>query len=184
MTASRLPVIFRMMFVVVALTLLAITKETHSLQDNNIAMGGHVWQSSLYLKADPQRAIDGNRASHWKQKSCTHTKRDMKPWWRLDLQKMYKINTVTITNRKDCCHKRINGAEIRIGDSLNDNGNANPRCTVIVSIRAGVSKTFACNGMTGRYVNIVIPGRQEYLTLCEVEVDGEEFNEDSSEIAC
>ena len=27
--------------------------------------------------------------------------------------------------------------------------------------------------MEGRYVNIVIPGRKEYLTLCEVEVNGE-----------
>ena len=27
--------------------------------------------------------------------------------------------------------------------------------------------------MEGRYVNIVIPGRKEHLTLCEVEVSGE-----------
>lgn len=29
-----------------------------------------------------------------------------------------------------------------------------------------------CNGMEGRYVNIVIPGRKKHLTPCEVEVDG------------
>lgn len=44
---------------------------------------------------------------------------------------------------------------------------------MISSIPAGISKTFVCNGMEGRYVNIVIPGRKEYLTLCEVEVHGE-----------
>ena len=27
--------------------------------------------------------------------------------------------------------------------------------------------------MEGRYLNIVIPGRREYLTLCEVEVTGQ-----------
>ncbi|XP_062278424.1 uncharacterized protein LOC133983374 [Scomber scombrus] len=140
----------------------------------NIARGGKVTQSTLYGKAVPERAIDGNRASNWGQGSCTHTQKNLKPWWRLDLQKLYKINTVTITNRKDCCQNRINGAEIRIGNSLSDNGNANPRCTVISSIPAGTSKTFQCNGMVGRYVNIVIPGRKEYLTLCEVEVYGEE----------
>ncbi|XP_053183585.1 uncharacterized protein LOC128366843 [Scomber japonicus] len=139
----------------------------------NIARGGKVTQSTLYGKAVPERAIDGNRASNWGQGSCTHTQKNLKPWWRLDLQKLYKINTVTITNRKDCCHDRINGAEIRIGNSLSDNGNANPRCTVISSIPAGKTKTFHCNGMVGRYVNIVIPGRREYLTLCEVEVHGE-----------
>ena len=44
---------------------------------------------------------------------------------------------------------------------------------MISSISGGTTKTFACNGMEGRYVNIVIPGRREYLTLCEVEVNGE-----------
>uniref|UniRef100_UPI003AAE69FF uncharacterized protein n=1 Tax=Centroberyx gerrardi TaxID=166262 RepID=UPI003AAE69FF len=140
---------------------------------NNIAVGGNVTQSSVYDNAVPERAIDGNRASHLAQDSCTHTQADFKPWWRLDLLKSYKVNYVTITNREDCCPERINGAEIRIGDSLNDNGNTNPRCVLISSIPAVTSQTFKCNGMEGRYVNIVIPGRNEYLTLCEVEVYGE-----------
>uniref|UniRef100_A0A8C9ZKR4 F5/8 type C domain-containing protein n=1 Tax=Sander lucioperca TaxID=283035 RepID=A0A8C9ZKR4_SANLU len=129
--------------------------------------------SSQYGNAVPERAIDGNRASDWAEGSCTHTNNDLKPWWRLDLLKTYQINTVTITNRGDCCPERINGAEIRIGNSLNDNGNDNPRCAVISSIKAGTSQNFVCNGMDGRYVNIVIPGRREYLTLCEVEVTGQ-----------
>ena len=84
-------------------------------------------QSSLYEKEVPERAIDGNRASNLREGSCTHTNYDLKPWWRLDLLKTYQINTVTITNRGDCCPERISGAEIRIGDSLNDKGNGNPR---------------------------------------------------------
>ncbi|XP_057690742.1 fucolectin-like [Corythoichthys intestinalis] len=176
---------FRMAILAMVITLLALTVEISSLKDkSNIAMGAKVWQSSWYGNAGPQRAIDGNRASNWAQKSCACTKKDMKPWWRLDLQKTYKINTVTITNRRDCCPNRINGAELRIGDSLDDNGNANPRCTVIVSIPAGATKTFQCNGMEGRYVNIVIPGRREYLTLCEVEVHGEETSVDTNGDAC
>ncbi|XP_039649988.1 uncharacterized protein LOC120555387 [Perca fluviatilis] len=139
----------------------------------NIAQLGTVMQSSVFDIGVPELAIDGNRASVWAQGSCSHTLNDFKPWWRLDLLKTYKINTVTITNRRDAVHERINGAEIRIGNSLNDNGNDNPRCAVISSIAAGASKTFVCNEMEGRYVNIVIPGRQEYLTLCEVEVTGQ-----------
>ncbi|KAM6995398.1 uncharacterized protein LKV04_007615 [Tautogolabrus adspersus] len=141
--------------------------------DTNIARSGTVTQSSLFEDAVPERAVDGNRASNWGQGSCTHTHNDTTSWWRLDLQKRYKITSVTITNRRDCCHDRINGAEIRIGDSLDDNGNTNPRCTVISKIGAGVSKTFQCNGMQGRYVNIVLPNKNQYLTLCEVEVAGE-----------
>ncbi|XP_028281488.1 uncharacterized protein LOC114448621 isoform X2 [Parambassis ranga] len=134
----------------------------------NIARGGRVTQSSQF--GDPKLAIDGNQGSIWGDGICTHTGYDQNPWWRLDLMDVYKINTITIINRRDCCHERLNGAEIRIGNSLNDNGNANPRCAVITTILAGATVTFECNGMEGRYVNIVIPGRKEYLTLCEVEV--------------
>ncbi|XP_039662041.1 uncharacterized protein LOC120562390 isoform X2 [Perca fluviatilis] len=157
----------------VVFVLLAVLGQTSATFDTNIARGGKVIQSSLYGNAVPERAIDGNRASNLGQGSCSVTRTDFKPWWRLDLVKTYQINTVTITNRRDCCAGRINGAEIRIGNSLNDNGNGNPRCAVISSIKAGTSQTFVCNGMEGRYLNIVIPGRREYLTLCEVEVTGQ-----------
>ncbi|XP_049895815.1 uncharacterized protein LOC126387321, partial [Epinephelus moara] len=139
----------------------------------NIARHGKATQSSVGWNGPPENAIDGNRASIYEQGSCTHTQGQTNPWWRLDLLRTYKINTVTITNRGDCCHDRLNGAEIRIGNSLNDNGNANPRCASINSIPAGTSQTFVCNEMEGQYVNIVIPGRTEYLTLCEVEVTGQ-----------
>ena len=44
---------------------------------------------------------------------------------------------------------------------------------MIQHIGAGATKTYNCGGMTGRYVNIVIPGKSEYLTLAEVEVYGQ-----------
>ncbi|KAI9515416.1 hypothetical protein NQZ68_026150 [Dissostichus eleginoides] len=139
----------------------------------NLALQGKASQSSLYnFESIAYNAIDGNRASAWGQGSCTHTKADFNPWWRLDLGKTHKIYSVNITNTLDSVPQRLNGAEIRIGDSLENNGNNNPRCAVISSIPAGFTETFQCNGMDGRYVNIVIPGINEYLTLCEVEVYG------------
>ncbi|KAL0166467.1 hypothetical protein M9458_038311, partial [Cirrhinus mrigala] len=36
-----------------------------------------------------------------------------------------KIPGGDITNRGDCCPERINGAQIRIGNSLENNGNNN-----------------------------------------------------------
>ena len=57
----------------------------------------------------------------------THTQLRFKPWWRLDLLNVYKVSYIRITNRGDCCAKRLNGAEIRIGNSLRDHGNLNPR---------------------------------------------------------
>ncbi|XP_026226610.1 fucolectin-4-like [Anabas testudineus] len=137
----------------------------------NLALQGKATQSSLHGIGIPYNAIDGNRASNWEQASCSHTNYDFSPWWRLDLRKTHKVFSVSLTNR-DVVSERLNGPEIRIGDSLDNNGNNNPRCAVISSIPAGLTQSFQCNGMDGRYVNIVIPGRAEYLTLCEVEVYG------------
>ncbi|XP_031135293.1 fucolectin-5-like isoform X1 [Sander lucioperca] len=138
----------------------------------NLAVQGKASQSSLYSNGIAYNAIDGNRDGIWSQGSCTHTKNDFNPWWRLDLGKTHRVFSVNITNTVDSIPQRLNGAEIRIGDSLDNKGNNNPRCAVISSISPGFTETFQCNGMDGRYVNIVIPGRSEYLTLCEVEVYG------------
>ncbi|KAL0189949.1 hypothetical protein M9458_017048, partial [Cirrhinus mrigala] len=91
----------------------------------------------------------------------------------LDLRDVYKISKVVITNRNDCCAEQINGAEIRIGNSLENNGNDNPICAVIPAIPAGESYNYSCGGMEGRYVNLIIPGDMKILTLCEVEVYGQ-----------
>jgi len=144
----------------------------------NLALQGKASQSSLYsYLGNAYNAIDGNRANKYESGSCTFTKSELNPWWRLDLQKTHKVFSVKITNR-NVYSERLNGAEIRIGDALANNGNTNPRCAVITSIPAGSTQTFKCvtndgtEGMNGRYVNIVIPGKRQYLTLCEVEVYG------------
>ncbi|XP_051263507.1 fucolectin-7 [Dicentrarchus labrax] len=137
----------------------------------NLALQGKATQSSLYEFGIAYNAIDGNQANNWIKASCSHTNKEMNPWWRLDLRKTHRVFSVKVTNR-DSYEQRINGAEIRIGDSLDNNGNNNHRCAVITSIPASATTEFQCNGMDGRYVNIVIPGKEEYLTLCEVEVYG------------
>ncbi|TNN56659.1 Fucolectin [Liparis tanakae] len=139
----------------------------------NLALGGQATQSSLpFVFSNASNAIDGNRAAGVKQASCTQTKSEMNPWWRLDLGRTHRVFSINITNNLDSLPQRLNGAEIRIGDSLLNNGNDNPRCAVISSIPGGFTADFQCGGMDGRYVNVVIPGRIEHLMLCEVEVYG------------
>ncbi len=41
------------------------------------------------------------------------------------MKEVHKVTRVIITNRGDCCEKRIVGAQIRIGNSLENNGNNN-----------------------------------------------------------
>ncbi|XP_062421540.1 uncharacterized protein si:ch211-215k15.4 [Pungitius pungitius] len=136
----------------------------------NLALGGKASQSSLFTFGSAFNAIDGNPGSKWEDGSCSHTKNDVNPWWRLDLRRTHKVFSVKVTNRQEES-ERLDGAEIRIGDSLANFGNDNARCAVISSIPSGGVSEFQCNGMDGRYVNVVIPG-EEFLSLCEVEVYG------------
>nr|XP_055055528.1 fucolectin-1-like [Misgurnus anguillicaudatus] len=135
----------------------------------NLARKGTATQSSTYFSRQAKNAIDGVRYGSVTT-YCSTTSSELSPWWRLDLQVNYEINTVIITARSDCCIDQITGAEIRIGNSLENNGNNNPICAVFSSLQIGTSAIFTCNGFKGRYVNVVITGRNSYLTLCEVEV--------------
>uniref|UniRef100_A0A8C1JNS7 Fucolectin tachylectin-4 pentraxin-1 domain-containing protein n=1 Tax=Cyprinus carpio TaxID=7962 RepID=A0A8C1JNS7_CYPCA len=139
----------------------------------NLATGRTVTQSSTFGTWVGEQAIDFNPGFIQPSSSCSSTTAQTNPWWRVDLHYIYRVSSVVITNRLDCCPERIDGAEIRIGNSLENNGNNNPICAVISSIPAGVSSTYICNDMDGRYVNLFLPGDSRFLTLCEVEVYGE-----------
>ncbi|KTF77578.1 hypothetical protein cypCar_00048041 [Cyprinus carpio] len=93
----------------------------------NLALKGTAVQSSTYKSCGAANAIDGIRYAPGEATSCSHTGYQLNPWWRLDLLDYYYIYKVTITNRADCCPERMTGVEIRIGNSLENNGNNNPR---------------------------------------------------------
>ncbi|XP_050970699.1 uncharacterized protein LOC127168151 isoform X2 [Labeo rohita] len=140
---------------------------------DNLATGRNVTQSSTYGNWSAEHAIDFNPGFRKSWSACSSTAGGTNPWWRLDLSSVYRVRRVVVTNRLDCCPQRINGTEIRIGNSLENNGNNNPICAVISSVPGGVSSTYVCNNMEGRYVNLLLPGDSKILTLCEVEVYGE-----------
>nr|XP_023837701.1 uncharacterized protein LOC111960044 [Salvelinus alpinus] len=93
----------------------------------NVALKGVAAQSSLYGIGEASNAIDGNREPEYNKRSCSHTQDDTNPWWRVDLLDLYRVTAVTITNRGDVVPERLDGAEIRIGNSLENNGINNPR---------------------------------------------------------
>ncbi|XP_058636568.1 uncharacterized protein LOC131543342 [Onychostoma macrolepis] len=147
--------------------------EVYRYLGGNRAVDGATTQSSTSGNWISERAIDGNRGLQQLNTGCSSTLSETNPWWRLDLLHIYRVSEVVITNRKDCCAEQINRAEIRIGNSLENNGSNNPICAVIPAIPAGESYSYSCGGMEGRYVNLIIPGDMKTLTLCEVEVFGE-----------
>ncbi|XP_073667854.1 uncharacterized protein [Paramisgurnus dabryanus] len=137
------------------------SQSSPSTQDN-LALRGQAIQSSTYRVA--ANAIDSLPYT------CIRTLQSDNPWWRVDLLHSYIISRVVITNRKDCCGGRLSGAEIHIGNSLENDGNNNPRCAVLNDIPLGQSLSVSCDNMEGQYVNLIIPGSSKVLSICEVEV--------------
>ncbi|KAG9478900.1 hypothetical protein GDO78_012520 [Eleutherodactylus coqui] len=115
------------------------------------------------------KAIDGVKETNYHKGSCSHTNIEKDSWWQVDLKHMYKITNVVLTNRRDCCSERLLHAEIRIGNSPDNN---NQVCGTVTSV-ADASLPFCCNGMLGRYVSVVIPRQLAMVTLCEVEIYGD-----------
>ncbi|KAM4028689.1 uncharacterized protein ACNLHF_024000 [Anomaloglossus baeobatrachus] len=136
----------------------------------NLARTGVASQMSDYPYSTrsgvAKNAIDGNKDTDFNSESCTHTDLEKDPWWRLDLTQSYKISIVVITNRMDCCPERLMGAEVQVGNSPDNN---NPVCGKVTDV-SSATLSFCCKGMEGQYVSVVIPGRSEYLSMCEVEV--------------
>ncbi|KAJ1134335.1 hypothetical protein NDU88_000787 [Pleurodeles waltl] len=137
----------------------------------NVAPQGYATQSTTFnFEGFAKNAISGDLLSDYLSGHCSRTAYEVSPWWRVDLGQSYEVVSVAVTNRGDCCGEQLNGAEIRIGNSLENHGIDNPRCATIQSLGTGATQSYACSGMSGRYVTVVIPGRAEYLSLCEVQV--------------
>ncbi|KAI4891193.1 hypothetical protein NFI96_006426 [Prochilodus magdalenae] len=105
----------------------------HEEEDlHNVALRGRATQSSVHSsEMSPgfclaQNAIDDNRDPDLKKGSCTQTEQESSPWWRLSLHRSHVVSYVALTNRGDCCSERLGGAEIRVGDSLSNDGKDNP----------------------------------------------------------
>uniref|UniRef100_A0A3Q0QVQ6 Fucolectin tachylectin-4 pentraxin-1 domain-containing protein n=1 Tax=Amphilophus citrinellus TaxID=61819 RepID=A0A3Q0QVQ6_AMPCI len=139
---------------------------------SNVALNRPTAQSSTWYGPvfGPSKAVDGCVNGIFDNGYCSCTSDDLAAWWRVDLLAVHKVTAVTIINRQDCCPDRLIEAQILIGDSLVQNGNQNPRCGIIPSLRGTPTYTFHCNEMEGRYINVGARGFQQFVTLCEVEV--------------
>ncbi|XP_068135077.1 fucolectin-like [Hyperolius riggenbachi] len=143
-------------------------------KEENVALRGRATMSSNYRDSDSClsaaiNAIDGNPDGDYYHGSCFSTARENSPWWRVDLLETYTISHIVLTTRGSCCEDEIIGADILIGDFLNNYGNNNHRCAKVTSMG---TQTFYCPGMKGRYVNVVNPGQYKALTFCEIQIFG------------
>ena len=66
---------------------------------NNLALQKPTKMSSLFEDNVASRAVDGNRNGNLAALSCTRTKSEFGAWWQVDLQDLYLIKHVIISNR-------------------------------------------------------------------------------------
>jgi len=91
----------------------------------NLALGKPTRQSSQYQDAGPNRAVDGNRNSYLDARSCTHTLNTKGSWWQVDLEAVYEIRDVVITNRGDAAGKLNQTRSWRVYGTLSVNSKHN-----------------------------------------------------------
>ena len=51
------------------------------------------------------RLIDGSNRQDWGSKSCQHSKKENKPWVRIDVGATRAISAIRIYGRTDCCDR-------------------------------------------------------------------------------
>ncbi|XP_032802690.2 fucolectin-like [Petromyzon marinus] len=140
-----------------------------------IVVYGEAMQSST---AGPDhnasKAIDSTNGTNFCSGMCCATSYEWEPWFCIALDRVYTVDAVSITNRDDAEGIRIFGAHIKVGDSPNHSENA--LCAGDIFVTPGQSVRFPCQSQLGRYVFIVIPGRMDSLSLCQVKLDVKAYN--------
>ncbi|XP_067300489.1 fucolectin-like [Pseudorasbora parva] len=144
--------------------------QVSSLARHSTPRTGYWSQPTTFSGQSAYRAHDGGKDFSIFSNSCAVSRIGANPWWRLDLQASYQVDIVVVTYRLDCCPDRWNGVEIHFGNSLENNGNDNPRCAVRSVNPVTSSVTYSCGGMEGQYLNVLLHGSLVLLQLCEVEV--------------
>jgi len=143
----------------------------------NLAIGKPTAQSSTVrargIYGDSSRAVDGGFSNlTFSAGSCTHTADQVHPWWRVDLQNMYKVSSVTVYNRGDAHGDRLNFFEIRIGEDMLAPASNEVCGSSGLYVKENGYHNEDCNDLNGQYV-FVLSQKQAPLTLCEVRVYGE-----------
>ncbi|XP_070537889.1 uncharacterized protein [Ptychodera flava] len=140
-------------------------------------------QSSTFAYGSAMKAVDGDKSNNYNERTCTHTQKEYQPWWKVDLGGEYEIDKVIITNRADCCDDRLSGAVVRVGnDDVIEN---NERCGQTVTkgdINQDGEVTVECV-LQGRFVSVQLENKTDYLSLCEVQVFGEDIVDNLPNVA-
>ena len=150
----------------------------------DLARGQTAMQSTTGYGGIAGRAVDGNAGgSSYSNGSVTATGNQNEPWWQVDLAHSYKLSTIRIWNRADCCAERLANFYVFVA-------NADMQDRSLADLLADTSvwrfhqvAALAANGnitvespTTGRFVRIQKVDRG-ILSLAEVKVYGQNIAE-------
>jgi hypothetical protein len=133
----------------------------------NIALNKPTTQSSTAYGGLSSRAVDGNTSGKWADQSVTHTGWELGPWWRVDLGGPHLVDSVTLSNRADCCSQRL--ANFRI-EYLDASGKVIAKAEHPGAAGANTTIELSANGVHSVRVALA---QTNYLSLAEVQVWGE-----------
>ncbi|XP_071945493.1 uncharacterized protein [Antedon mediterranea] len=135
-----------------------------------IGHGKPAYVSTSYSNWYPSKINDGNI------NSCSHTGSQISPYIYIDLEGMYYIERVEITNRGDCCQNRAIDGVVRIG--MSDDVLSNTACGEPITqseVNADLLLVRECRqSVLARYVSVSIENNNGWaLNLCEIKVFSE-----------
>jgi alpha-L-fucosidase len=144
----------------------------------NVAVGKPATQVSLAWGGLPQRAVDGNTGGSFDgDNSTSHTAEPSnEAWWQVDLGGRFKIGSIEIWNRSDCCTQRLSNYWVLVSDQpITTDSLAEARSTpgVIAVHQPGVAgrpTTLDLGAKTGRHVRVQLESTSDPLSLAEVVV--------------
>ncbi|XP_050399853.1 multiple epidermal growth factor-like domains protein 10 [Patella vulgata] len=146
----------------------------------NIALGKPTAQSTTYFdsRSSSSKAVDGSTGNNWSSGQCTHTNENtVGGWWCVDLQQIYKIDTIKLFNR-DKYEDRLQGFEIKISSSGTCNQTGLSSATSCYKDTPPTIQDIytidRCNqptstSISAKTVYVTIASSQP-LTLCEVQI--------------
>ena len=118
-------------------------------------------QSSSYSSSyNAENAING--VFNGAPSECSITKADYQSWWSIDLESNFRITSIEITNRADCCGERLDNFVVSV-DGI--------PCASRAQTGEGETTRVACIA-TGSQLTIRLPNVYQYLQICDLKIFG------------
>jgi len=124
-------------------------------------------QSSTRYRGQPWKVLTKYPLTNWfgriRGGTCTHTRTQKNPWWRVALNGEYYISAVRLASRSDCCASRLQNFDVFVGgEKCNSEAQTVPQ---------GKRKEVKC-GKSGESITIRLNTPRNVLTLCGFQAFG------------